>query len=89
MLTIELTAKVVMAGVLRPALAMPPLDMLGAVGDRMVSEKDTAETPLAKAVMVTAPAVLPNVTVVLAVPSFSVMAGEALNVTAPEGVARR
>jgi hypothetical protein len=72
--------------VLKPALATPPAEMAGAVGDIAATEKVTRlERPVADTDTVTVPAVFLKVTIALAVPSFNVMAGDGLTVAAPAG----
>jgi hypothetical protein len=72
--------------VLKPALAIPPTEIVGAVEEIAVSENvATLESPVADAVMVTVPAVAPSVAIALAVPSFNVMADDGATVAAPAG----
>src|SRR5579864_7400074 len=78
------------AGTLRPALTTPPDVMCGAVAETgvvTVSVKVAFPvTPVADAVIVNEPAVLPSVTLAFAVPSFRVIAGDGDTVAAPAGL---
>jgi hypothetical protein len=73
---------------LNPALAMPPVEIFGAVGEIAgfeVTLKDTPFTPGTDAVTVKAPVCIPRVTEVLAVPSSSVSPVDGFKVAASAG----
>src|SRR6202035_2286908 len=84
--TIAFGESVLTAGLLRPALVIPPAEMDGEFDASEVSENVTLESPEDKAVIVTAPALFPSVTVAVTVPSIKVIAGEGVMVAAPAGL---
>src|SRR3984957_7998176 len=71
---------------LRPALVPPPAESDGEFDASALTEKLTFGSPTDCAVMVTAPGLLPSVTIAVTVPSLSVRAGEGVTVAAPSGL---
>src|SRR5690242_4771863 len=88
MVAIAFDDSTVMGGALNPALTIPPVETTGAVGESAVSENATLRLPLA-AETVTVPAVLPRVTLTLAVPSGSVIACAGVTIAAFDGFAEK
>jgi hypothetical protein len=88
MVTMALGAIALTTGELSPALAIPPAEICGAVGDTAgvaVTVNATLGPPATDAVMVMGPAVAPSVAFAVAVPLLMVMEGEGVRTAAPAG----